>query len=249
MTSGIPDYINVPNAAVAALVAAPDTVWTSDQLIGFGADGEVQPPGTPGYSTTNYIALQEIAESLTGQTIQDLIAERVTEPLGMPDTSLPPNDDTTLPEPFSRGYLSPACVVELMHDGAQPVPPDTETTYWNASYGQSGGGMHSTIADLGIWAASNSGNALLSDERVAAREAFHDAGLVIFEYGFGLIRFGNQIGHEGEAIGWEGWVGQDPDTGLMAVVFTNTCASGPAVFAALAALDPVFEQHMESLTN
>ena len=51
MTSGIPDYMNVPDAAVAALTQAPDTVWEEDQLIGFGADGDVQPPGTGGYST------------------------------------------------------------------------------------------------------------------------------------------------------------------------------------------------------
>lgn len=44
--------MNVPDAAVAALTQAPDTVWEEDQLIGFGADGEVQPPGTGGYSTT-----------------------------------------------------------------------------------------------------------------------------------------------------------------------------------------------------
>ena len=141
MTSGIPDYMNVPDAAVASLVEAPETtVWTSDQLIGFGADGAVQPPGTGGYSTTNYIALQVIAETLTGKSIQDLIRERVTEPLGMTGTALPPNEDTTLPEPLARGYMSPACVEELVKDGAKEVPADTDTTDWNASYGQSGGG-------------------------------------------------------------------------------------------------------------
>ena len=165
MTSGIPDYMNVPDAAVAALIQAPRRPsGTADQLIGFGADGAVQPPGTGGYSTTNYIALQVIAETLTGKSIQDLIRERVTEPLGMTGTALPPNEDTTLPEPFARGYMSPACVDELVKDGAAPVPVGTDTTDWNASYGQSGGGMHSTIADLGIWAASMSGSALLSDE-------------------------------------------------------------------------------------
>ncbi|MFV2063418.1 MAG: serine hydrolase domain-containing protein, partial [Chloroflexota bacterium] len=140
MTSGIPDYMNVPDAAVAALAAAPDTVWSADELIGFGADGDVSPPGTGGYSTTNYIALQEIAETLTGQTIQELIRERVSDPLGMTGTALPPNEDTTLPEPFARGYLSPACVEELVADGAEPVPAGTDTTDWNASYGQAGGG-------------------------------------------------------------------------------------------------------------
>ena len=81
----------------------PNCAWSADQLIGFGADGDVNPPGTGGYSTTNYISLQEIAETLTGQTIQQLIAERVSDPLSMTQTALPPNEDTTLPEPFARG--------------------------------------------------------------------------------------------------------------------------------------------------
>ena len=209
MTSGIPDYMNVPDAAVAAFTTAPDTVWSSDQLIGLGADGEVKPPGTGGYSTTNYIALQ--MTTLSGNTIQDLTAERVTDPLGMTETALPPNEDTTLPEPLARGYMSPACVAELVKDGAEPVPADTDTTEWNASYGQSGGGMHSTIADMGTWAASMSGSALLSDELASARLGFHDAALGPMQYGLGLIQLGNQVGHEGEAIGWEGFRRADPD--------------------------------------
>ncbi len=248
MTSGIPDYMNVPDAAVAAHVQAPDTAWSSDQLIGFGADGEVEPPGTSGYSTTNYIALQEIAETLTGQTIQELIRERVTEPLGMADTALPPNEDTALPEPVAHGYMSQPCVGELLGDGADPVPPGTDLTDWNASYGQAGGGMHSTIGDLGIWAASMSGNALLSEEAVNARLRSETGGLDL-QYGLGIMKLGDLVGHEGEAIGWEGLVGQDPDSGLSAVVFTTTCSDLGVVAKALGAIDPVFAPFAEMLSS
>jgi D-alanyl-D-alanine carboxypeptidase len=248
MTSGIPDYMNVPDAAVASLVEAPETtVWTADQLIGFGADGEVKAPGTGGYSTTNFIALQVIAETLTGRSIQDLIRERITEPLGMSGTALPPNEDTTLPEPVAHGYMSPACVDELVRDGAKAVAADTDTTEWNASYGQSGGGMHSTVADLGTWAALMSGSSTLSDGLAEARLQFHDAGITPMLYGLGLIRFGNQIGHEGEAIGWEGWVGQDPETGLSAVVFTTTCSDSAVVFKSLGVIDPGFKPTADAL--
>jgi D-alanyl-D-alanine carboxypeptidase len=211
-------------------------------LIRYGVDAGVKPVGTPGYSTTNYVILQEIAESLTGKSIQELVAERLTEPLGMPDTALPSNEDTTLPEPFARGYMSPACVDELVRDGAEPVPDDTDTTDWNASYGQIGGSMHSDLDDVGTWAASMSGSSLLSDELAAERLQMHDAGLGAFTYGLGIMRpiegFGNQYGHEGEAIGWEGWAGHDPDTDESYVVFTNTCSDGGALFSALAVLDP-----------
>ena len=242
MTSGIPDYMNVPDAAVAALTTAPDTQWDPKKLIGYGVERGLAPVGTPGYSTTGYVILQEIAETLTGQPIQELVKERLTDPLDMPDTALPYNDDTTLPEPFARGYMSPACVAELVRDGAEPVPDDTDTTDWNASYGQIGGSMHSDLDDLGIWAASMSGSSLLSDELAAERLQMHDAGLGPFSYGLGIMRpnegFGGQYGHEGEAIGWEGWAGHDPDTGESYVVFTNTCSDTGALFSALAVLDP-----------
>ena len=91
MTSGIEDYMNVPDAAVAATAQQPDTQWEPLYLIGFGVGRGLQPLGTGGYSTTNYVILQEIAESLTGQSIQELLAERLTAPLGMPDTALPYN--------------------------------------------------------------------------------------------------------------------------------------------------------------
>jgi D-alanyl-D-alanine carboxypeptidase len=238
MTSGIADYMNVPDSAVAALAKAPDTQWDPEQLIGFSIAAGVEPVGTPGYSTTNYVILQEIAESLTGKTIQRLLPERLTGPMGMSETALPYNEYTTLPEPFARGYMSSACVEELVRDGAEPVPDDTDTTDWNASYGQVGGGMHSSIADLGTWAASMSGSSLLSDELAAERIAMHDANLGPFTYGLGIMQAGTQFGHEGEAIGWEGWAGHDPESGETFVVFTNTCSDSAALFGALALLEP-----------
>lgn len=241
MTSGIADYMNVPDAAVAALAKAPDTQWDPMDLIRFGIDAGSAPVGTPGYSTTNYVILQAIAESLTGQPMQELVEERLTAPLGMADTGLPYNEDTTLPEPFARGYMSPACVEELVRDGAEPVPADTDVTDWNASYGQIGGGMHSTLADLGTWAASMSGSSTLSDELAAERLEMHDAGIAPFTYGLGILALESQYGHEGEAIGWEGWVGHDPAKGESFVVFTTTCSDTGALFSALAVLDPAIQ--------
>lgn len=242
MTSGIPDYMNVPDAAVAALTQAPDTQWDPQELIGYGIGSGLQPVGTGGYSTTNYIILQEMAETITGKSIQELVTERLTDQLSMPGTALPYNEDTTLPEPLARGYMSPACVGELVDDGAEPVPDGTDTTDWNASYGQIGGGMHSTIADLGTWAASMSGSSLLSDELAEQRIEMHDAALGVFTYGMGIMQFvegfGSQYGHEGEAIGWEGWAGHNPETGQTTVVFTNTCSDSTPLFEAVAVLDP-----------
>ena len=127
----------------------------------------------------------------------------------------------------------------------------TDLTDWNASYGQIGGGMHSTLADLGTWAASMSGSSLLSDELAAERLEMHDGGLGIFTYGLGISQFvegfGNQYGHEGEAIGWEGWAGHDLATGESYVVFTNTCADTVPLLSAVAVLDASVQPLVDAL--
>ena len=52
------------------------------------------------------------------------------------------------------------------------------------------------------------------------------------------MQFGTELGHEGEAIGWEGWAGHDPDSGITSVIFTNTCHDSSALLGAMQATDP-----------
>jgi hypothetical protein len=58
-----------------------------------------------------------------------------------------------------------------------------------------------------------------------------------------------EIGHQGEAIGWEGWAGHDPDTGLTAVIFTITCSDIVEVLKGTGAVDPAFESYAEMLVS
>ena len=248
MQSGIPDYMNVADGAVGPTVEDPTTVWDPDELIAFGVAGDVQPPGTGGYSTTNYIALQEIAETLTGQPLADLIETRLTEPLGMSATVLPPNDDTTLPEPSAHGYIGPSCISEIEESGGS-VPVWTDTTTWNASYGQGGGGMYSTVADLGRWAASLSGSSTLSDDLAAQRLEPRYVLDPIDSYGLGIIKTGPIFGHSGEALGWEGWAAHDPDTGFSLVLFTNTCGDSGAILPAIIQLYAPLGEYVSSLSD
>jgi D-alanyl-D-alanine carboxypeptidase len=83
MSSGIPDYANVPDGVISGVGETPTRVWEADELIQAGIDGGLSEPGTSGYSTTNYILLQEIAEEITGTSLNDLITERVTGPLAL----------------------------------------------------------------------------------------------------------------------------------------------------------------------
>lgn len=221
MTSGVPDYLNVPDSVVTEIVADPHRVWKPEELIGAAVAAGVQPPGTPGYSTTNFLILQLIAESIGGKPLQDLIAADVTTPLGMAHTFLPPPDDTTLPSPSTHGYIAGGCVDELTQDGAT-LPADSDTSDWNTSYAQGGGAMASTIGDLLTWAESTAGNTLLDDDLATQRlqTAPIPGGI---DYGLGIFKVGSWYGHEGEAIGWEALSVTDPDTGVSVALAANGC--------------------------
>lgn len=231
MTSGLPDYLNVPDGVVAGITEDPSRVWSADELIDAGLAGDVQPAGTAGYSTTNYIALQQVAEEITGTPLRDLIAQRITGPLGMTGTSLPANDDTALPDPASHGYLNGNCVAEIKADGGQ-AELGQDVSAWNASYGQGGGGAQSTISDLGRWGASMLGSALLSDEVAQERLSFTPLPEGV-SYGLGIMDYGDgYVGHSGEAIGWQAQVAHDPTTGITIAAATNACSGADELFEA-----------------
>lgn len=233
MTSGIPDYLNVSDADILPeLTADPSTVFTADDLIAAGVGGGLKPAGTPGYSTTNFIILQTIAEKLTGKSIQDLVTEKVTTPLGM-QTAFPAWDDATLPSPESHGYLNELCVAELKGDGGS-AKAGQDSTDWNLTSSQGGGGGNSNLHDLGIWAASMSGSALLSEDLAAERlvtTPLPDLGL---DYGLGIYKLGDWYGHSGEVFGWESIALHDPATGATMVMATNACAGGDLLMETIA---------------
>lgn len=222
MRSGIADYLNGTDVVLSDVVADPSRVWTAGELVAAGIGAGMTEPGTPGYSTTNYIILQLIAEEVTGSSLQDLIADNVTGPLGLDDLYLPTNDDTALPDPATHGYVDGTCVDELAEDGAT-VEAGTDTTDWSASFSQGGGAMTSTIADLLGWAESLSGSALLdpatAEQRVEMLEPLPEG----VAYGLGIMEVGEWVGHEGEALGWEALAVQDPDTGVSIALAGNGC--------------------------
>lgn len=233
MTSGITDYLNVLNGLVKQITEHPETELSADDLIAAGIAGGVAPVGTAGYSTTNYIILQEIAEEVTGESLPDLIQSRIADPLGLTGTVLPATGTEGMPEPFTHGYLNESCVAEVVASGGT-AEENTETTDWNYSYGQGGGGMHSTLRDLGVFGASTLGSALLSDQLASRRlEPTADVGAGR-SYGLGIFRIGEWVGHSGEGLGWEALVLHNPVTEVTLVFAVNSCAGGEVNFRVIA---------------
>jgi D-alanyl-D-alanine carboxypeptidase len=154
MTSGLPEYVD---DAFAEQGEHPSRVFKPEQLVEFALRDTASPPGTAGYSNTNYILLGEIAEAETGTALAELIADRITEPLGIEDARLPPGDDTSLPEPAAHGYAY-GCYADLKGMG---VREGADLTDRSVSGAQAAGGMYARFSDLGVWGAAMLGNALL----------------------------------------------------------------------------------------
>ena len=228
MTSGLPDYANVPGAATAQAVEDPTKVWTPEELIATALEAsEVQPVGTPGYSTTNFTILGLMFEAVTGETIEDGVT-RVAQEAGLSQTALLPGDQNEMPDPSTHGYIDDAGVGDLKSLAGVDVVAGTDVTEWSLSWGGAGGGAYSTIEDLLLWASTGSGNTLLSadlgEQRLPTEDdIIPDVGVF---YGLGMFSLvPGWIGHTGQAIGWEALEMYNPETGGAVAILTNGTSS------------------------
>lgn len=127
----------------------------------------------------------------------DQIVTDVARRAGLTQSALQAHGVTKLPDPASRGYVAAAGAKELEAVGAT-ITPGTDVSEWTVSWGQAGGGMYSTIPDLGTWAGT---------------------GLGIYDWGAGWI------GHTGQIIGWESLVAYNIRTGAAFVAIVNETGS------------------------
>ncbi len=80
--------------------------WQPEQLLTVANANELL--FTPGegasYSNSNYITLGLIVEQVSGMSYGTFVRQRILEPLGLSDTSLP--TDTEIPGDYAKGYLA-----------------------------------------------------------------------------------------------------------------------------------------------
>lgn len=242
MQSGIPDYANT-GLVIQRVVDDPTIELTASEIIDqVLTELDLEPAGTGGYSTTNYLILGEMLVAIDGRPVEEIINEVVAE-AGLTSSALGAPGDNTMPDPFSHGYVMEAGAADLAEIGPT-IEPGTDVTDWTVSWGGAGGGMYSTIADLGLWAASGSGTSLLSDDLIEQRLITRKT-VEGLDYGLGIIDFGNGwIGHTGQLIGWEALVLYDTDTGDVAVAVVNETSS---LIAAEFALGTIFPDFGETL--
>ncbi len=231
-TSGIPDFGN--NAEFLQRIQDdPFHEFAPQTLVDYSIP--LSRPFAPGaewlYSNTNYVILGLIVEDLTGQPLEQVIRERIFEPLHLDATSFPTTPE--IPEPTTSGSL---IEVDSQDNVLSEQPFDlSPSVYWAA------GAIISTVGDLETWARALVEGTLLSPETQRARLTMvpmvgpetPPIGITFDplpdtvgptldgRYGLGLFAMGGFIGHNGDIPGYEAVMMYEPNSGTLIVETQN----------------------------
>lgn len=261
MRSGLYCYTFDPTLS-AQLDADPAKAWSPAQLLAIAfAHPPNAPPGTAyDYCNTNYALLGLVAEKAGASPLAEQFDRRLFSPLGMHDTASPAAGDTSLPDPYSHGYMYgktlyalvdepyPADLVAAAQTGSlQPI----DYTQQNPSYAAAAGGVISTADDLAIWIRALVTGSVFDDqfaqrwrESLRPEDPNHADGK---QYGYGISyqRFGPHAAmyyHGGEIPGFNSFIGYDPDNAVTLVIWTNLTLSPEGKTTANALLPTVLDQ-------
>jgi D-alanyl-D-alanine carboxypeptidase len=261
MRSGIYGYTADP-ALAAAMDANPGKAWTPQEVlaIAFRHPPQFAPDASYEYSNTNYALLGVIAEKVGGRPLAQQFADRLFGPVGLTQTSLPAADDTSIPAPYSHGYMYGGSFYALADD---PYPADMQAaaqagtlqpvdyTNQNSSYATAAGGAISTADDLAAWMkALVSGKVFNADyhqQWLTSRQPEDPAAPDGQKYGYGISyqRFSPSAAmfyHGGELPGFNSFMGYDPDNDVALVIWTNLTLSPDGRTTAQAMLPTVLDE-------
>jgi len=261
MRSGIYGYTADP-ALAAAMDANPGKAWTPQEVlaIAFRHPPQFAPDASYEYSNTNYALLGVIAEKVGGRPLAQQFADRLFGPVGLTQTSLPAADDTSIPAPYSHGYMYGGSFYALADD---PYPADMQAaaqagtlqpvdyTNQNSSYATAAGGAISTADDLAAWMkALVSGKVFNADyhqQWLTSLQPEDPAAPDGQKYGYGISyqRFGPSAAmfyHGGELPGFNSFMGYDPDNDVALVIWTNLTLSPDGRTTAQAMLPTVLDE-------
>jgi len=261
MRSGLYGYTADP-ALAAAMDANPGKAWTPQEVlaIAFRHPPQFAPDASYEYSNTNYALLGVIAEKVGGRPLAQQFADRLFGPVGLTQTSLPAADDTSIPAPYSHGYMYGGSFYALADD---PYPADMQAaaqagtlqpvdyTNQNSSYATAAGGAISTADDLAAWMkALVSGKVFNADyhqQWLTSLQPEDPAAPDGQKYGYGISyqRFGPNAAmfyHGGELPGFNSFMGYDPDNDVALVIWTNLTLSPDGRTTAQAMLPTVLDE-------
>jgi D-alanyl-D-alanine carboxypeptidase len=234
MTSGIPDYFNVP--FFRAYAADPNTKFSSRRLISYAKRG--RPTHGWSYSNTNYVLAGMILRKVTRDTYGQQLRKRIIKPLGLPTMAYrtgryPPAFTDRLP----AAYLFQPSVPQL----APLVGRDLRRT--NLSYARAAGGIVSSLKDATKWERALYEGRLLPRKQQSKLESLVSVktGKPIRKptrisgggYGLGVIKglldgIGPVWNYEGETLGHRVLHIYVPRSGTLIAVAANSSPSDSA---------------------
>ena len=164
-TSGLPNY-----TAQAGFENISRDPFKVDDFVKKYASGDLEfEPGTKfNYSNSGYFVLGAIVEKVTGQPYEQVLKEKITEPLGMKNTGYDHYD--TILSKRAAGY------VKTPH-GYENAP------YLDMTIPYAAGSLYSTVEDLFLWDQALYGERVLS---AASKELMFKPNLDNYGYGFGI---------------------------------------------------------------
>lgn len=225
-TSGIGSYAS---QLLPLWLTNPSRTWNPRELASYGLgqprDGK---PGTAYRdSDAGYVLLGLALENAMDKSADELIAQYVSEPLGLPATHLGALDaDAVL-----GGLYSPA-----VEGGKRNCTEPLDMTAVSPTAAYTDSGVVTDIADLGRYARALAAGALQPevDDRFADPKAPSADAPSWFTMAGGAVQAGSLIGQFGSVPGYTTAAFSDPSTGLTVAVVLNNSAGGPSFGAYLA---------------
>lgn len=213
-----------------AWLNTPERVWAPLELASFGLGVDRGAAHTTFRdSDAGYLLLGLALERASGMSAAELIAEYVTEPLGLPNTSLP----GTASAPPSTGPVMNGHFLNTVEGGYSCEAPVDITTL-SSSSGFTDSGVVSTITDLGRYAQAEAAQALRKGKDKPNR---FGAPLPVgadqpswYQATGGAYLVGSLVGQHGWTPGYATAAYSDPKTGFTVAVVLNDSTAG-SVFA------------------
>ncbi|MER6350356.1 serine hydrolase domain-containing protein [Streptomyces sp. NPDC001634] len=230
-TSGLHDYFTDP-VFIKKLYADPFRQWTPSEIVGISTSHPLwYDPGTNwSYSHANFVLLGTALEKITGTPLDQLLRERVLDPLGLGNT---------------RNSFTPAIPLPVLHAYDDERGTYQDSTFWNPSWTIAPGAVLSTdICDLARSAQAIGSGELLSHR---ARELQLDPGTVglghptekclgtvclpqteAFHFGVGVIVKNGWVLQNPSFFGYAAVQAYQPDRHLAIAVSTTVGRNAPA---------------------
>jgi CubicO group peptidase (beta-lactamase class C family) len=216
-TSGIKDYLNDLHGSTQDGTSPEEIVSVVREMpLNFDPGSKWQ------YSNTGYLLLDVILKKITGKSYDEVLAERVFQPLGMKDTRR--NNPSDIVPNRTAGYV--------WEGGKIKNGPYLDPTM----YDNGDGGLLSTVLDLARWDAALNGDSLLTaSEKQAWWSAVKLSDGSTSPYGFGWqimeVNGHRAVYHTGNHADTSTILLRYPDDQLTVILLENRGNAHPQIIA------------------